>query len=191
MQISTIGIELAKTVFQIHADSASGGRRPQRPLRPFHRCLEDVSARGQWHVVQDLRENRPVRSICLSCGELIEGASCDRAEAIGVEVIERDADNPAARDKPGTRQVEQTRQQLASREVPRGAHEDDDLRIFWINPCWNLCQSTCPLPRPPRPEGQTLPILRACPINPPTCHWIPFRVVADKRETAPFARRKE
>jgi hypothetical protein len=78
----------------------------QRLLGLFDRRLEKVSPRGQGHVVQGLREGSPVGLLHLSVGELIKRTACDRAEAIGVEFIQRDADDPAARDKPRTRQVE-------------------------------------------------------------------------------------
>ena len=65
------------------------------------------------------------------------------AEAIGIQVIKRDADDPATRDEAGTRQVEQARQQLPSRQVARGAHKHDDLRILRPHP-WPSLRQTLP-----------------------------------------------
>src|SRR5215813_11784648 len=54
----------------------------------------------------------------------------ERAEAIWVEVVQRDADDPARGDEPRPRQVEQPRQELPLGQVACSAHEDDDLRVL-------------------------------------------------------------
>jgi hypothetical protein len=57
------------------------------------RRLERVSARADRHVVQRLGKGGPVRVLHLSRGELIERLARDLAEAIGVDLVERDADD--------------------------------------------------------------------------------------------------
>ena len=114
-------------------------------LRLFHRRFEDVGARGHRHVVQRLGKGGPVGLLHLSAGELIERLARNLAEAIGVDVVQRDADDPATRDEPGARQVEQAGQQLAPRQVAGGAHQDDDLRMFRTNPRRNLSQLAHPI----------------------------------------------
>ena len=122
-------------------------------LRLFYRRFEGVRARGHRHVVQRLGEGSPVGLVHLSSGELIERLARDLAEAIGVDVIQRDADDSATRDESGARQVEQAGQQLASGQVAGGAHEDDDLRMFRTNPRRNLSQLTHPVIVMPRVRG--------------------------------------
>ena len=117
----------------------------QFPLRLGRRRLERVSARANRHVVQRLGKGGPVRVLHLSAGELIERLARDLAEAVGVDLVERDADDSATGDEPGARQVEQAGQQLAPRQVAGGAHEDNNLRILGTNPRRNLCHA-CPSP---------------------------------------------
>ena len=117
----------------------------QFPLGLGHRRLERVSARADRHVVQRLGKGGPVRVLHLSRGELIERLARDLAEAIGVDLVERDADDPATGDEPGARQVEQAGQQLAPRQVAGGAHQDNNLRMLGTNPRRNLCHA-CPSP---------------------------------------------
>src|SRR4051794_19899939 len=117
----------------------------QFPLGLGDRRLERVSARADRNVVQRLGKDGPVRVLHLSRGELIERLARDLAEAIGVDLVERDADDSATGDEPGARQVEQAGQQLAPRQVAGGAHEDNNLRILGTNPRRNLCHA-CPPP---------------------------------------------
>ena len=60
---------------------------------------------------------------------LIERFAGDPTEAVSVEIVQRDADDPAAGDETGSAQMEQSRQQPPSRQVTRGAHQNDDLGI--------------------------------------------------------------
>jgi hypothetical protein len=111
----------------------------QFPLRLGRRRLERVSARADRHVVQCLGKGGPVRVLHLSAGELIERLARELAEAIGVNLVERDADDSAARDETGARQVEQAGQQLAPRQIAGGADKDNNLRMLGANPRSNPC----------------------------------------------------
>jgi len=111
----------------------------QFPLRLGRRRLERVSTRADRHEVQCLGKGGPVLVLHLSAGELIERLARDLAEAIGVNLVERDADDPAARDETGARQIEQAGQQLAPRQIAGGAHKDNDLRMPGTDPRSNLC----------------------------------------------------
>ena len=115
-----------------------------------HRRLERVGAGADRHVVERLGEGGPVGVLHLARGELVERLARDLAEAVGVDLVERDADDPAARDEPGARQVEQAGQQLAPRQVAGGAHQDNDLRMLGTDPRRNLCHA-CPSPRRAEP----------------------------------------
>ena len=110
----------------------------QFPLRLGGCRLEPVSARPQRHVVQRLSKSGPVRVLHLSARELIERRTRELAEAIGIDLVERDADDPATRDETGARQVEQAGQQLAPRQIAGGAHKDDTLRMLGSTPRSNL-----------------------------------------------------
>jgi len=81
----------------------------ERLLRPVHCRFEDLGTSGERHVVQILDEGIPVDLVHLARGELIECPASDLAEAVSVELIERDADDPAAGNKPGSGQMEQPR----------------------------------------------------------------------------------
>jgi hypothetical protein len=50
------------------------------------------------------------------------------AEGVGVEVVQRDADDPDPRDEPGTRKMEKARQQLSPGQITGCTNENDDLR---------------------------------------------------------------
>ena len=116
----------------------------QFPLRLGHRRLEGVGARADRHIVQRLGKGGPVRLVHLSAGELIERLARDLAEAVGVDLVQRDADDPATGNEPGARQMEQAGQQLAPRQVAGGADQDHDLRMFGTNPRRNLCHLAHP-----------------------------------------------
>jgi hypothetical protein len=118
----------------------------QFPLGLGHRRLERVSARADRHVVQRLGKGGPVGVLHLSAGELIKRLTRDLAEAVGVDLVERDADDPAAGDEPGARQVEQAGQQLAPRQVAGGTDQDNNLRMLGTDPRRNLCHA-CASPR--------------------------------------------
>ena len=119
--------------------SASGG-----VATSFHALLAEANKAG-----------RPMRLVVLAVGELVERLARELAEGIGVEVVQGGADDPAAGNVSGPGQMEQPRQELASRQVARGTHEDDDLGIFRTNARGNFFQgySTFVLRRAlPRPE---------------------------------------
>ena len=111
----------------------------QFALRRLDRRLEGVRAGTDRHVVQRLGKGGPVRVLHFSAGELVERLARDLAEAIGVDLVQRDADDSATRDEAGARQVEQAGQELASRQVARGTDKDNDLRMLGTNPRRNLC----------------------------------------------------
>ena len=115
-------------------------------LRRGDRRFEDGSARADRHIVQRLGKGSPVRLLHLSAGELIDCLARDLAEAIGVDLVQRDADDSATRNEPGARQVEQAGQQLPSRQVAGGTHKDNDLRMFGTNPRRNLSHFSHPPP---------------------------------------------
>ena len=80
------------------------------------------------NVVQNRGESGPVRLVHLATGESIErfpGRSCESRERRRVQ----QTPIPGSRDKAGTEEMEQSRQQLPSRQIARGAHENDNLRI--------------------------------------------------------------
>ena len=109
----------------VHATALAG----QRKLGRLDRVLQGAGAGRHRDVVQDRGEAGPVGLIHLAAGELIERFSGDPTETVRVESVQRDADDPAAGDETGTAQMEQSRQQLALRQVTRGAHQNDDLGI--------------------------------------------------------------
>lgn len=54
-------------------------------------------------------ESGPVSLIHLAAGELIEGFPGDLAHTVSVELVQRDADDPAAWDETGSDEMEQSR----------------------------------------------------------------------------------
>ena len=107
-------------------------------LRRFDARFEGVRARADRHVVQRLGKGGPVRLIHFSSGELVECLTRDLAKAIAVDLVQRYADDAATGDEAGARQVKQAGQQLARRQVARGTHKDDHLRMLGTNPRRNL-----------------------------------------------------
>ena len=67
-------------------------------LRARHRLGQRRGARGQRHVVEAARERVPVGVGDLARREFVERLAREVAEAIGVERIERHADDAAARE---------------------------------------------------------------------------------------------
>ena len=109
----------------VHATALAG----QGSLGRIDRRLQRAGAGRHRDVVQGPGKGVPVGLIHLASGELIERLPGDLAQAVGVEIVQRDADDAAAGDETGTAQMEQSRQQLPSRQITRGAHENDNLRI--------------------------------------------------------------
>ena len=89
---------------------------------------ERLRARFERHVVEVLGERVPVDAQDLAREELAERVACELAEALSVERVERDADDPASWNEAGGGKVEEAGQELAPREVARGAHENHHLR---------------------------------------------------------------
>ena len=106
----------------------------ERLLRRFDRLLEGRGAGGERDISQGLGEGRPVGLAHLAGGELIERRAGEFAESFCVESIERHADDPAAGDEARCAEMEKPGQQLAPRQIARGADENEDLRIFRTDP---------------------------------------------------------
>ncbi len=102
-------------------------------------------ASRQRHVVQAAGKGIPVRVRHLARREFIERLPHDFSKALCVEIVEGYADDPAARDEPGACQVAQSRQELAPRQIPRGAHQNHDLGIPRTYSWGNLCHRPLPL----------------------------------------------
>ncbi len=81
-----------------------------------------------------MRELRPAGLVHLSLGEFFQRPARDRAEAVGIDLVERDADDAAAGDEAGAAEMEQPGQELSARKIARGAHEDHHLRVFRPDP---------------------------------------------------------
>ena len=101
----------------------------ERPLGLVDRRLQGLDACRERDVVEDRGKGRPVGLRHRAGRELVERSARHLAEAVGVEIVERDADDPAGGDEPGPREMEETWQQLASRQVARGAEEHDELGV--------------------------------------------------------------
>ena len=104
--------------------------RVERALRLQHRRLEGGGTRGQRHVMQARCKGIPVGLGHLARGELRERIARQLAKAVRVQILQRDADDPAVRDEPSTHQMKQPRQQLASGKIARGAHQNHDLGLL-------------------------------------------------------------
>src|SRR5271165_1262358 len=108
-------------------------------FRLDYRRLESVRAGGHRHVVQVIGERGPMGFVHRAGGELGQRVARELAEAVGIEIIQRDADDPEAGDESRTRQMKHAGQQLAPREIARGAHQDDDLRRLRTHTGRYLC----------------------------------------------------
>src|SRR5262249_33807623 len=102
----------------------------ERAFGFLDRLAECVRARVQGHVVEVCREGAPglFRDFDLARGEFVDGLSGELAEPVRVELVQRDADDPVARDEPGARQMEETGEELASGKVAASPEEHDDVR---------------------------------------------------------------
>ncbi len=67
------------------------------------------------HVIKHLGEGVPSRVGRLAGGEFVDGPARDRPEAVGIEVIERHADDSARGNEAGIHQMKQAGQEFASR----------------------------------------------------------------------------
>ena len=93
-----------------------------------HRRLQGCGAGGHGQVLQGVRERGPVGLGHLAGGELGERVARKLTEALGVQNVQRHADDPASWNEPRIRQMKQSRQQLAPRKVAGGTDEHHDLR---------------------------------------------------------------
>ena len=109
----------------------------QRPLGGLDRGAQRRRPCGKPYVVEAHRELRPGDVGHGAVAERVERLAGDGAKPVGVDVVERDADDAAAGDEPGARQVEQARQELAPRQVAGGADQDDHLREARTDAWWN------------------------------------------------------
>jgi hypothetical protein len=99
-----------------------------RTLRSCYRFGQRGGTRGQRHVVQIPGEGCPIVVGHLARGEFIDGFAREVAEAVGVELIERHANDAATGDEPRARQMQQTRDELAPGKITRRPHQHYDLR---------------------------------------------------------------
>jgi hypothetical protein len=80
------------------------------------------------HVIEVAREDLPIGIGDLAAEELVERAAREGAKGVGVDVVQRHADDAARRDEAAGGQVVQAGQQLAPRQVTGGAEEHHNLR---------------------------------------------------------------
>src|SRR3984885_4859155 len=113
----------------------------ERRLRSRHRGFEGGGALTNRHVVERLGECGPVGVGDGPRGKLIERLARNLAKAVGVDRVQRDADNTTAGDESGSREVKQARQQLAPGQVAGGANQDDDLRMLGADSGRYSCQN--------------------------------------------------
>src|SRR5688572_4337829 len=83
----------------------------------------------------------PFLVVDLAARELVDGCTREIPEAVGVEVVERHADQAAAGNEAGTRQVQQPRDQLAAREVAGRAEQHDHLRKTRTDASGDFCHA--------------------------------------------------
>ncbi len=131
----------------------------QQPFGTLNRRLQYLRPGGHGDIVQRRREGRPVIFLDLAAGELVQRLPREGAEAVGVHVVQRDADDPAAGDEATARQVEHARQQLAPGQVAGGAHQGDKLRILWTNAERNLAHVYPANDAPRRADARSYPEL--------------------------------
>ena len=112
----------------------------ERRLGFLNSGAQDLGTGGHRHMVERFGEGRPIRLLDRARGELVQRFARDGAKAVGVDIVERQADDPTTGNEAGCRQVEQTRQQLAFRKIAGGAHQHNDLGIFRTYAWRNLCQ---------------------------------------------------
>jgi hypothetical protein len=77
----------------------------QAGLGAIDRGAQRGGTRRERHVVERAREGVPVGIGDLAAEELVERTTRDGAKGIGVDVIERDADDPALRHEAAAAQV--------------------------------------------------------------------------------------
>jgi hypothetical protein len=117
------------------------------PFGLQYRCPERFGACGHRYELQAIRERSPVRVVHVAGRELGERFSSEVAEALGIEIIQRCADNSASGNKSRTRQMKHAGQQFAPRQVARRAHQHDDLRKLRTHTGRYLCHHSHPIRR--------------------------------------------
>ena len=140
--------------------SADGGiSLPMALLRALRRRLAAPRRRPTAARSRETARTLPSRSRSTLRAE--NSSSAPRAnsrKAVGVEIVERHADDAAAGNEARARQVKQPRQQLAPREVARRAEQHHDLRKPRTDPRRNLRHGALPfllVENTPRDEGFT------------------------------------
>ena len=81
------------------------------------------------HVAQHGREGVPLLLGQGPVTELADGLAREGDEPVAVVLLQRRADDPPRREQAGLEEVQQTRQQLAPRQVTGGAEHDDHVRF--------------------------------------------------------------
>ena len=87
--------------------------RPQRLFGPVDRFLQHAGAGRQRHVIQRGGESLPLGLREFAGQEFFQRFAGNGAETIGVDIVERDANDPATRDEARLDEMKQSRQQLA------------------------------------------------------------------------------
>jgi hypothetical protein len=99
----------------------------QRLFGAFDGGLQRRGTGAQRHVSQAGRKGGPVGLADLARAELFQTGACDALEGRGIDVVQRHADDAAARDEAGAGQMEQAGQQLAARQVAGGTEQHHHL----------------------------------------------------------------
>ena len=99
-------------------------------LRLVDRGLEYDGAGCERHVIKILGKGIPSRWSDLAGRELLECRAHEATQAFRVEIIQRHADDSAARNEPRADNMKQPRPEFAPRKITRRAHEYDDLWIL-------------------------------------------------------------
>ena len=85
----------------------------ERLFGPLDGSLDTRRTGGERHVVEVGRERAPVRIRHFAAREFVERAARARAKRLDIDLVERHADDPAARNEAGARQVKGAETALA------------------------------------------------------------------------------
>ena len=119
----------------------------KRRLRALDRGFQHARPCGERRIVENLREFSPMRLLDFAHRELVDRAARDGPKTVGVDIVERDADDAATRNEARSRQMKQARQQLAPRQIAGRADQDDHLRKFRADAGHDLRQFILPILR--------------------------------------------
>lgn len=108
-------------------ESARGA--PQLPFRDRHSSGEPVAVGRLVGAPQPASERRPVVGGDRKAAELLAGAARELPKSLVVEWLKRRPDDAALRQEAGSGQVEQAREEFASREVAGRAEQHHDLGL--------------------------------------------------------------